>query len=70
MTAEEFKAATGVEPTHDDLERANCPKAGEFGHWACGVCKDHGKPVFACTVCMEKAVHEKFNVKPKEKDRG
>ncbi len=36
ITAEMFKEATGHDPINDDLERANCPKAGESGHFCCG----------------------------------
>lgn len=36
ITAEIFKAATGHAPVQDDLERANCSKAGETGHYHCG----------------------------------
>ncbi len=35
-------------PHQDDLERASCDRAGEAGHWSCGVCKDHNKPRFIC----------------------
>lgn len=36
ITAEWFKTATGADPIQDDLERSNCPKAGESGHYYCG----------------------------------
>jgi hypothetical protein len=51
MTADEFKAATGYEPKDDDLDRANCDRAGDGGHWGCGIC-EHGKPVFTCQPCF------------------
>lgn len=47
MNAEEFFAVTGHMPEGDDLERANCAKAGETGHWHCGVCVC-GMPRFVC----------------------
>jgi hypothetical protein len=35
----------------DDLERCNCKRAGEAGHWSCGMCR-HGQPVFLCPDCF------------------
>jgi hypothetical protein len=46
ITAEMVKAATGNDPTDDDLERCNCPHAGEEGHWQCGWNWEHNKPQF------------------------
>lgn len=46
ITAEKFKAATGVDPEQDDLERSNCRRAGEMGHWFCGWDKERNLPVF------------------------
>jgi hypothetical protein len=46
ITRELFLAAVGVEPIQDDLERCNCPQAGEFGHWCCGWDADRNLPVF------------------------
>ena len=51
MTKDEFIAAVGREPEQDDLERANCPRAGQMAHLGCGVCV-HGKPVFVCPSCF------------------
>lgn len=49
MTAEEYKNRFGSIPIRDDLERANCPKAGiEIGHGCCGICNKHDKPRFKC----------------------
>lgn len=36
ITAEMFKEVTGCEPVNDDLERCNCPEAGNVGHYHCG----------------------------------
>ena len=36
ITLEFFCLATQVHPEQDDLERSNCPKAGESGHTSCG----------------------------------
>ena len=36
ITEEEFVAATRRPVRVDDLERANCPKAGQPGHLHCG----------------------------------
>jgi len=46
ITREKFLAATGREPENDDLERCNCPHAGEPGHWFCGWNDAHGRPQF------------------------
>ena len=36
ITKKKFTAATGSEPKDDDLERSNCPMAGQTGHYFCG----------------------------------
>lgn len=36
VTAEQFEKATGRPPQDDDLDRCNCPNAGEIGHLLCG----------------------------------
>jgi hypothetical protein len=36
ITREYFIKATGREPQDDDLDRCNCPHAGEIGHFCCG----------------------------------
>lgn len=46
ITAEQFKQATGHEPVQDDLERCNCPKAGEIGHLSCGWDEEKNLPQF------------------------
>jgi len=48
VTAEQFKAATGSEPVHDDLNRCNCSLAGHPGHVMCGWCDVCNKPRFVC----------------------
>jgi len=48
ITKEKFQEATGRLPEHDDLERANCEKAGQIGHFACGWCVICDKPRFEC----------------------
>jgi hypothetical protein len=35
----------------DDHERATCSRAGEIGHWTCGMCREHDCPRFQCG-CM------------------
>lgn len=52
ITAAMFKAATGYEPTQDDLERCNCDKVMQLGHMTCGWCA-HGRPVFMCLECFD-----------------
>jgi hypothetical protein len=49
----EFIHYVGHEPIEDDLERCNCEKAGEIGHFDCGIC-EHNKPVFECSQCFRK----------------
>lgn len=48
VTAEQFTQAVGHPPEYDDLERCNCDHVGEIGHWCCGWCEKHNKPVFIC----------------------
>jgi hypothetical protein len=50
ITAEFFRWETGRWPEHDDLERVNCDKGGQVGHFHCGWCK-HGRPMYECTDC-------------------
>ena len=44
ITAKYFRQATGEKPENDDLERANCSKAGQDGHTGCGWCFEHNSP--------------------------
>lgn len=53
ITAERFAKAMGSEPRGDDLARANCPDAGQFGHWGCGWC-EHDRAAWSCLECMQK----------------
>jgi hypothetical protein len=46
VTAEQFFMATGFDPHDDDLERANCQKAGQPGHTHCGWDKTLDLPEF------------------------
>jgi len=46
ITRERFIEATGIEPEHDDLERCNCPCAGELGHVMCGWVDEENLPRF------------------------
>lgn len=48
MNANEFREKVGHEPMMDDLERVNCEKAGEIGHWYCGWCDSCDMPRFQC----------------------
>lgn len=48
MNAMEFYNRTGNPPEHDDLDRVNCARIGEYGHTSCGWCDEHNKPRFAC----------------------
>jgi hypothetical protein len=58
ITKEIFSRRFGREPVHDDLERVNCNRVGELGHWQCGVCPDHDKPRFECG-CLAPRVEPK-----------
>lgn len=51
MTVFQFFHRVGFMPIQDDLERANCPDAGSFGHVTCGIC-DHGLPLYLCQPCV------------------
>ena len=46
ITRAKFIAATGRKPEQDDLERCNCPKAGEMSHFYCGWDADFDLPRF------------------------
>lgn len=48
MTADEYRRLFWREPVQDDLERVRCTKAGQPGHWLCGVCDEHLLPRFVC----------------------
>ena len=52
MIAEQFRALTGRWPMHDDLERVNCDKVGQVGHFCCGWCERRGIPSFECEYCV------------------
>jgi len=59
-TIEDFTKATGRAPEQDDLDRCNCPDAGQLAHQSCGVCKEHKMPVFMCRVCFSKCFKPGF----------
>ncbi len=63
MTPDEFKARFGFEPRQDDVERAECPKAGTIGHAFCGVCPTHNSPRFFCGCTL-------WTVDKEEEDHG
>jgi len=46
ITPDQFRAATGHDPIDDDLERCNCPDAGELGHQSCGWNHEQNCPQF------------------------
>ena len=48
ITREIFWAATGVEPTDDDLDRCNCMFVGSPGHLMCGWNDEFHLPQFLC----------------------
>ena len=47
VTLEMFRKSMGRDPWNDDLERCNCPRAGEVGHWDCGWDEVANRPCFA-----------------------
>jgi hypothetical protein len=57
VTAKKFTAATGHKPEGDDLERCNCKRAGEMGHWSCGWDADANLPVFLTDRPMRPSPH-------------
>ena len=44
ITAEDYEKATGSKPIQDDVERANCSRAGVAGHDSCGWCVKNNVP--------------------------
>ena len=58
ITEEKFREHVGRPPERDDLERCNCAKAGEPGHFGCGWC-EHKLPVFECTECFIKVLEQR-----------
>ena len=46
ITPEYFEEATGRKPERDDLERCNCPLAGQHLHMSCGWNHQADLPVF------------------------
>lgn len=58
ITAAKFKKAVGYAPKDDDLDRCNCPLAGQIGHIDCGWNHDMGKPVFIAKAMMLKLAQD------------
>ena len=57
MNEEEFRERFGHPSQNDGLERANCTKVGEPGHYYCGMC-DHRVPRFMiCVDCYPHVIH-------------
>jgi hypothetical protein len=48
IDAKQYAARVGHPPIEDDLERANCPDAGQVGHYFCGWCERCDRPRFLC----------------------
>jgi len=48
ITKEQFFKMVGSNSINDDLERCNCNKVGQLGHWSCGICEKCNKPRFIC----------------------
>ena len=49
IDAERFEELAGYPPEGDDLERVNCDKIEEPGHYACGWCLVHKMPFYSCS---------------------
>ena len=49
ITEDYFEKVLGRLPIEDDMERVNCPHAGERGHEHCGWNKTHNKPAYQVT---------------------
>jgi hypothetical protein len=55
ISAEHFEDRVGRPPENDDLERSNCPIAGEVGHWGCGWAMPEDLPVFMVSRAFREA---------------
>jgi hypothetical protein len=53
MDAKAFELLTGYPPENDDLERVNCKRAGELGHFDCGLCRQCDMPRFMCACNLQ-----------------
>jgi len=53
-----FEHAVGRPPENDDMERVNCTRAGELGHYHCGWCYLCNKPRYMCGHLVNK-LHDK-----------
>lgn len=60
ITKEDFAYAIGQKPVQDDMERVNCPKAGQIAHMQCGWCYTCNMPVFMCICGYNKARRSPF----------
>lgn len=68
ITRAAFKKATGFLPEQDDLERCNCDKAGQLGHFMCGWDKARDLPNFWPKFPLQGAVTTAF--RQGERDNG
>lgn len=48
IDAKRFRDATGREPIMDELDRVNCRRVGNLGHFFCGWCDNCQMPRFIC----------------------
>lgn len=60
ITREKFIQATGHEPENDDLERSNCTKAGELGHFSCGWDEEEDLPRFMTKPFIKKELRNDY----------
>lgn len=64
ITEDYFTSVLGRQPEQDDLERVNCPYAGEWGHAHCGWNKVHNRPAFEVrTPQSEQLVNKRLALK-------
>lgn len=57
ITASYFQLRVGEKPVQDDLERSNCPHAGNIGHQQCGWDSEFDLPVFMVGYTQEQRDH-------------
>lgn len=48
ISCAKFRVAVGWPPENDDMERCNCERAGQIGHFLCGWCDSCDLPRFLC----------------------
>ena len=72
ITPRRFEAVVGYPPKDDDIERCNCEKAGQIGHYYCGWDTINNKPRFMTGIPYRDINHASPNNsgEPKKDFRG